>query len=83
MSKANRIRVPRRTDDDTGSAAAWWYFAGTAMLRCPNCGRQCFLNHEIAEDGTVNPSVICPFAGCGFHDWITLVGWSERNLDVA
>ncbi len=31
--------------------------------------------HNIAEDGIVTPSCVCPIAGCGFHDWFKLEGW--------
>ena len=32
-------------------------------------------DHEIAADGTVAPSVVCPAEGCGFHDTVRLLGW--------
>ena len=52
----------------------------TAKIACPNCGYKAFLDHDIAEDGTVNPSVVCPFNGCSFHQWIILEGWHESIL---
>jgi len=41
---------------------------------CPN-GHTAFLQHYIDEEGKVEPSVKCPVEGCGFHNWIQLVGW--------
>lgn len=32
--------------------------------------------HSIDEDGTVSPSVVCPY-GCGFHEFIKLEGWDQ------
>ena len=32
--------------------------------------------HSIASDGTVSPSVVCPY-GCGFHKFIKLEGWDQ------
>ena len=32
--------------------------------------------HSIADDGTVSPSVVCPY-GCEFHEFITLEGWDQ------
>lgn len=49
----------------------------TAALSCPNCGQAASLiDHDIASDGTVSPSVVCPMAECGFHDMVQLIGWS-------
>lgn len=44
-------------------------------VRCPNCGRWSYLDHEIEQDGNVNPSVECPRDGCGFHESVALEGW--------
>lgn len=46
----------------------------SATFACPDCGLVGLLtDHEIGEDGAVNPSVACE---CGFHEWIKLEGWS-------
>lgn len=42
----------------------------TARIACPSCGTLGLLDHEIAEDGAVSPSVVCPRDGCGWHEWI-------------
>lgn len=49
----------------------------TATLVCPN-GHYGLLDidqHQIAEDGTVTPSCICPIEDCAFHDWVKLAPW--------
>lgn len=43
-------------------------------VSCPGCGLAAALDHEIDDDGIVNPSLQCPT--CGYHDWIKLGGWS-------
>lgn len=46
-----------------------------ATFECPKCGETgSLMNHAIAADGTVSPSVICSY-NCGFHDHIKLLGW--------
>lgn len=47
-------------------------------VSCPNCGKLASLSsHKIAKDGTVTPSLICPYdeAGCTFHDNVRLEDW--------
>lgn len=35
-------------------------------------------SHKILPDGTVKPSVVCPYGnGCNFHEFIKLVGWDK------
>lgn len=48
----------------------------TATVSCPDCGRGASLSdHEIAVDGKVSPSLVCPHDGCGFHEFVQLEGW--------
>lgn len=35
--------------------------------------------HTILGDGMVQPSVVCPVAGCGFHYFIRLDGWQGKG----
>lgn len=42
------------------------------IVKCPGCGREYPLDHEVAADGTVTPSVECPT--CPFHDNVRLGG---------
>lgn len=45
----------------------------TALVRCGDCGGGALLDHDIADDGKVSPSLGCPF--CGWHVFIRLEGW--------
>ena len=47
----------------------------SAMLLCPKCGKAAGLSHAIADDGTVSPSVVCPYDGCDFHEFIRIMDW--------
>ena len=52
----------------------------TALIVCPVCFRSFSLSkHGIGDDGTVTPSVVCPFAGCSFHDQVRLQGWDANE----
>lgn len=42
---------------------------------CPNGHAGSLSDHDIAENGMVAPSVVCPAPGCGFHEYIQLEGW--------
>jgi len=67
----------------------WWPRSdGSATYYCAKCGNPMSLGgHTVSEDGTLNPSVVCPWVirkenaiptaicGCGFHNHIRLVGW--------
>ena len=50
--------------------ASWKHFGKTVMVRCLSCSLVAMLDHEIADDGTVNPSLDCP--QCDFHDFVKL-----------
>lgn len=65
-----------------------WYVPGTwkglmksdghrsASVTCPLCKKNYALtNHDIAADGTVTPSVVCPTEGCTFHEMVKLEGF--------
>jgi hypothetical protein len=65
-------------------APAWWPLKKsdgslTAWFRCPNGHLGMLSAHQIAADGTVSLSVLCvhPPEGCGFHDYIKLLGWTQ------
>jgi hypothetical protein len=79
------VNVPK----DTGQAKNWqapgtWRPGTsdgepTAFFHCPMCLTVGSLHgtHEIAADGKVTPSVVCP--NCEFHEWISLVGWPASS----
>lgn len=68
------IEVPRAAERDMPPLSWDVTSAGHVILRCPN-GHLGVLDHEIAEDGTVHPSVVCAREGCDFHDFIRLLHW--------
>jgi hypothetical protein len=48
----------------------------TANVSCPKCGQIASLSqHTIEADGTVKPSLVCPYDGCSFHDHVKLKDW--------
>ncbi len=53
----------------------------TALFCCPNGHIGTLSDHDIAADGIVSPSVVCPGRenGCAFHDWIKLEGWDPEE----
>lgn len=52
----------------------------SATLRCPKCGRWTSLsNHTISDNGEVNPSLVCPYENCNFHEYVTLEGWKSNK----
>jgi hypothetical protein len=53
----------------------------TALILCPVCKQWGSLSrHDIAEDGTVKPSVVCSHPGCTFHEYIKLDGWLDNTV---
>ena len=49
----------------------------SAAVSCPKCGEVCSLTeHSVAADGTVSPSLVCPF-NCGYHAMVKLQGWKR------
>lgn len=72
-----------RSDDPRGAASKGEWLPIThpvsgkksAVVCCPGCGKPgSLMDHQIAADGTVSPSLICP-RECGFHDTVKLGGW--------
>lgn len=51
----------------------------SASFVCSNGHDGTLLDHEIASDGTVTPSVVCNGIpngeGCSFHEMVKLEGW--------
>lgn len=46
-----------------------------ALVCCPGCGKLVSLtDHTIDPDGTVTPSLVCPFK-CAFHEYVKLADW--------
>lgn len=53
----------------------WRKWGKEVLLTCPKCDAELRMDHEIAKDGIITPSVVCPL-GCGVHDMIKLEGWN-------
>jgi hypothetical protein len=50
--------------------------SATARISCPKCGYIGLLDHEIADDGCVTPSIVCPNKDCDAHVGpAILMGW--------
>ena len=48
----------------------------SALVCCPGCGKINSLgDHTIDPDGTVTPSLVCPFDHCEFHDFVKIADW--------
>jgi len=80
------IDVPKAKKDDMSDKGPCWELqeyailgyprSNQVLLKCPN-GHIGVLDHEIAEDGTVTPSVMCDREGCDFHEMIRLLDWGK------
>lgn len=67
--------ITLKHDPELATKGTWRGFMRTAVVSCPGCGQEAPIKeHHIFYDGTVTPSLVCPF-DCGFHDWITLENW--------
>jgi hypothetical protein len=74
--------ILRRAKDTAWDEAGTWSLVDVAPDRygvvasCPLCGGtgQLF-RHTVADDGTVNPSYVCPYEPCTFHEMVTLADW--------
>lgn len=68
--------------DEALSPGTWnkWFIRETGlyavMFKCTNGHIGTLMDHQITNDGTVSPSVVCPKDGCGYHEWIKLEGWT-------
>ena len=76
------MNVPKTTNLD-GPGPCWDHHEmGIPVFRCPT-GHIGSLreHHQIAADGTVSPSVVCPHEGCTFHEFVKLENWSVYKPD--
>lgn len=48
----------------------------SATLWCPQGHMGSLEGHDIAPDGTVTPSVVCPEKACDWHKYVRLLGWT-------
>lgn len=66
-----------------GTWNLWTTGKKRVLFACPLCGNVGLLDHEIAADGKVTPSVQCMKDGCSFHDMIRLLGWVPQPEERA
>lgn len=78
----------RRATGDWAGAGEWKGLRTesgdrTASVGCPKCGGLASLrDHNIDAGGIVTPSLVCPYEGCDFHEWVRLQGWSAPKEPV-
>lgn len=69
------VTLRRAANGAWGVPGTWLVSSAVAVVACPRCGGSMQLRaHLIAADGSVSPSVVCPY-GCGWHEVIVLEGW--------
>jgi len=51
----------------------WKKVGSEVVVTCPGCNLKAYLDHDVAADGTVTPSLDCP--ECSFHEHVKLEGW--------
>lgn len=49
----------------------------SANMVCPQGHPFSLIDHTIAKDGKVSPSVVCPDGECNFHEFVKLEGWTS------
>lgn len=47
----------------------------SASVTCANGHSATLTDHQIAPDGAVTPSLVCP--ECDWHEFVRLIGWSD------
>jgi hypothetical protein len=80
------VSLPRSIDNccDGAPRGSWWASENIILsVKCALCGRCATLKqpsggHDIAADGTVTPSIVCPYAPCSWHVWAKLLDWKPR-----
>ena len=81
------MKIPRNPTGHVDHTPGPWWFAfrdalpGREKRLVPvmmgTCGHAFVLTgHVLAPDGTVSPSVVCPYHPCWFHEFVVLEGWA-------
>ena len=76
VTKLKRAKIENRW---AAEPLTWWPGTSdgkrTAIVACAN-GHACSISgHEIASNGRVTPSLVCPTDGCTWHVFVVLEGW--------
>ncbi len=68
--------LPKAENHTVMLKGTWrWLPNGDIAVKCPECGSLGVLDHVVAANGTVSPSLVCPATTCGFHEFVMLSGW--------
>ncbi len=51
-----------------------------AEMTCPNGHGMTLKGHAVGSDGTLYPSVVCPYPDCNFHEFSYLADWTFGAL---
>lgn len=76
------LEYPRDPNLPPGTWNLWTTGKRRVLFSCPKCGDTGLLDHAVASDGSVTPSVQCTKPGCGFHENIRLSGWDSEPLEL-
>ncbi len=84
---SNVVLIPHGPQD----ISPYWHKGpeGYVSISCGLCGKKAILRdppdtkprgdgthgHDIAADGLVTPSIVCPYKPCSWHVWGRLLGW--------
>lgn len=78
----SRVAVPKCAPLDFCRPGPWWSpLSGelSPMIKCPNDHKAFLTRHDIAADGSVSPSVVCPDDTCTWHVYVKLTGWDQGH----
>lgn len=61
----------------SGGPGTWRVGIGgqSVYVVCPECKMSYAIDHDIADNGELSPSLMCPTKGCGWHVTARLRGW--------
>ena len=68
-----RYIIKRNENGGGNLEAGCWRDQGAGVkIRCPECKKIYYLDHEVDAEGNVDPSVDCPTESCSFHEMVKL-----------
>lgn len=85
MTDERTITLAYNAAPDANPGTWRWFNRGNnavRMVSCPKCGRVMSCRHEFKVDGTVDPSLICGYEDCDFHEWVRWTGEAESAIVV-
>ena len=81
VATVNVPRVLNFTEADVSLPPVWWRTEdGTVLIRCGGCGLPIGIaGWDIAQDGTVHPSIHHVLPPCGWHVFARLLDWEAPD----